>query len=358
MLFSGEEFQRRLYWNEGLFLMPFLRVTAMNKLISWTGVFYFFLFVSARAQAVQMEFVTVGNAGNTADLTGFGAVGYDYKIGKFEVTAGQYAEFLTAVAGSADPYGLYNANMTTTSYGSKIVKSGGVYTALQPNMPVGYVSWGDAARFCNWLQNGQPAGAEDDSTTEKGSYTMNNAKTDAALMAIIRNPDARYVLPSYDEWYKASYFDPNKPGGAGYWGYPTKSMTTPSWVLSSTGTNNANYTGNTLTPPNTTEVGTFAASPGPYGTFDQGGNVREWTETTVDITRKGILGGSFSEGSYELAASDKSSDNTLPTWEVYEKGFRVAEVPEPENIWLLAFAGMLVTSYWLRGKVNVRNLWK
>ena len=58
--------------------------------------------------------VTVGNPGNAADTrydaTGFGSVGYVYQIGKYEVTAGQYTEFLNAVA-KADPNGLYNTAM-------------------------------------------------------------------------------------------------------------------------------------------------------------------------------------------------------------------------------------------------------
>jgi formylglycine-generating enzyme len=304
----------------------------------------------------SVEFVPVGDAGNAADATGFGAVAKDYRIGKYEVTAGQYAEFLTAVAVSSDPYGLYNSHMATTTYGSKIVFSGGVYTALRPNMPVGYVSWGDAARFCNWLENGQPTGVEDDSTTEKGSYTLNRATSDAALMAVARNPGARFVLPSYDEWYKAAYYDPNKPDGAGYWEFATKSDISPSWLLSSTDTNNANYRGLTLDPPNTTEVGTFAGSPGPYGTFDQNGNVREWVESTFRVTYKGVLGGSFSEGSGGLVASDNSGSNTPPTWEVYEKGFRIAEVPEPGTSLMAALAGIFTIGYWLRGKVRVRKL--
>ncbi|MGO9112151.1 MAG: hypothetical protein ACLP9L_23235 [Thermoguttaceae bacterium] len=63
---------------------------------------------------------------------------------------------------------------------------------------------------------------------------------------------------------------------AGYWLYPTQSNTAPSNVLSANGTNNANYySNNTWTDPANylTPVGSFAASPGPYGTYDMGGNV-------------------------------------------------------------------------------------
>jgi formylglycine-generating enzyme required for sulfatase activity len=42
--------------------------------------------------------VPVGNPGNQADTTGYGAVAYSYKIGKYEVTNEEYAEFLNAVA--------------------------------------------------------------------------------------------------------------------------------------------------------------------------------------------------------------------------------------------------------------------
>jgi formylglycine-generating enzyme required for sulfatase activity len=293
--------------------------------------------------AVDIEFVTVGNAGNAADATGFGAVGYDYQIGKYEVTAGQYAEFLNAVAATSDPYGLYNSAMAGTQYGSKITKSDGVYTALSPNQPVNYVSWGDACRFCNWLQHGQPVGAEGEAATETGAYALGGKTSSAELMTVIRGVNAKYVLPTYDEWYKAAYYDPNKngAGAAGYWTYPTKSDVYPSSTLSSTGTNNANYAGYTLNPPNTTEVGYFAGSPSPYGTFDQGGNVREWNETAVGSSERGIHGGSFSEGADTLAALDIILyDNTPPAWEVYEKGFRIAEVPEPSGFLLIAVLGV------------------
>ena len=68
----------------------------------------------------SLEFVTVGNPGNAADSTGYGAVDHVYQIGKFEVTAGQYTEFLNAVA-ATDTYGLYSTLMwsrRTTAAGS------------------------------------------------------------------------------------------------------------------------------------------------------------------------------------------------------------------------------------------------
>ena len=42
----------------------------------------------------------------------FGAVGYAYSIGKYEVTVGQYTAFLNAVA-ATDTYGLYDSQMAT-----------------------------------------------------------------------------------------------------------------------------------------------------------------------------------------------------------------------------------------------------
>ena len=56
------------------------------------------------------------------------------------------------------------------------------------NRPVNHVSWGSAVRFINWLQNGQPTGAQDKSTTEDGSYSLNGATTLPALLAVIRKP--------------------------------------------------------------------------------------------------------------------------------------------------------------------------
>jgi formylglycine-generating enzyme required for sulfatase activity len=69
-----------------------------------------------------------------------------------------------------------------------------------------------------------------------------------------------------------------KSKDAGYWTYPTQSNDAPSNSPSFIGTNNANYyNGGYTDPTNTlTPVGAFSASPGPYGTFDMGGDLWQW----------------------------------------------------------------------------------
>ena len=156
---------------------------------------------AADARAVTINTVYVGNAGNASDPgTGgaFGAVAYDYRIGQTEVTIGQYTAFLNAVA-ATDTYSLYNTNMATDPAIAGIARGGAPgsysYNVIgSPNKPITYVSWGDAARFSNWLHNGQPTGPQNASTTENGAYPLNGATTDAALNAVVR---------SYIRWHSA-----------------------------------------------------------------------------------------------------------------------------------------------------------
>ena len=315
------------------------------------------LTLSTAAQAVPVlgtitiATVPVGNAGNVADSTGYGAVSYAYNIGKYDVTATQYTAFLNAVA-KTDTYALYNTFMATdTSYGCGITRTGisGNYTyatSKNGDLPVNFVSWGDSARFCNWLSKGQPTGSEGSGTTETGSYTLNGKTSDADLMTITRNTGATYVIPTENEWYKAAYYDQNKAGGAGYWLYSTKSNTAPDNALSlaTTDPNDANYLiGSNFTDPLNylTPVGTFAASPSAYGTFDQNGDVFQWDETNLSGWYRGLRGGSFNDGIAFLQAGIGSSD--YPADESNVMGFRVAQVdavPEPASLSLLALGGL------------------
>jgi formylglycine-generating enzyme required for sulfatase activity len=324
----------------------------------------------------SLQFVTVGDPGNAADpATGnlYGSVPYIYQMGEYDVTVGQYCQFLNAVA-KTDTYSLYNIHMANYFSTIGIARSGssgnynysvtyssaawqtysdscpGLYPsplAAASACPITFVSWGDAARFCNWLQNSQPTGAEGNGTTETGSYTLNGAMSQTALMAVTRNAGATYVIPTENEWYKAAYY---KGGGmdAGYWAYPTQSNTAPINILSSTGTNNANfsdYYGSYSDPTNyLTPVGAFSASSGPYGTYDMGGDAWQWNETAANSSVRGERGSGWDNSSSCLASAFRSG--AMPTLEGGDLGFRVASVPEPGSIVLLVGAAIVGLMWW------------
>jgi formylglycine-generating enzyme required for sulfatase activity len=292
--------------------------------------------------------VPVGNPGNAADNTGYGAVAYPFNMGKFEVTAGQYTAFLNKVA-ATDTYGLYSTYMDTDvdSYGCNIKRTGSsgsyAYSVASDwaNRPVNRVSWGDAARFANWLHNGQPRGAQNAGTTEDGAYFLNGATSDAALLAVKREPDWKWAITSQDEWYKAAYHQ-NDGVTDHYFDYPTGGDGVPSNVLGNPTDpgNNATFysSGYTIGSPYCrTEVGDHENSDSPYGTFDQGGNVWEWNEAVIGSSR-GLRGGSFSDNDFHLLAANRGTD--YPTYEDDLLGFRVSEVPEPATLSLLALGGL------------------
>jgi formylglycine-generating enzyme required for sulfatase activity len=317
--------------------------------------------LGTRAEAVTISWSKVGDPGNAADASGFGAVAYSYSIGTYDVTADQYAAFLNAVAAS-DPYGLWNPGMANGPTPCGINRSGnsGSYSySVAPghgSFPVNWVSWSNAARMANWLQNGQPNNlivsgqSENANTTEDGAYTLNGATSNDALMAVTRNTGAKYFIPSEDEWYKAAFY---KGGGtnAGYWRYATQSNTTPINTLPDTG-NHANFydyygTGNGgfTDPVNLlTPVGSFNLSPGPYGTFDMDGELFQWNEGILNAqpqlpnSVRGIRGGAHNDPSDYLPSSYRDAD--YPSFSSDEYGFRLASVPEPSSIALVLVAAL------------------
>jgi formylglycine-generating enzyme required for sulfatase activity len=302
-------------------------------------------FVALAATDVIIETVTVGNPGNPDDIhyTGFGGVDYTYNIGKYELTAGQYTEFLNAVA-VTDTYGLYHPSMSVIDpdpeeNGCGIVRSGspGSYSysvaADWADRPVNFVNWGDAARFCNWLHNGQPTGTQNLTTTEDGSYYLNGAMSNPELMAITREPDATWVIPTEDEFYKAA-FHKNDGVTGNYWNYATGTDDVPSYELidpdpgnNATFVNVDPYDWTIGAPYWRTELGAHENSVSPYGTFDQGGNLFEWTEGVYGEHRATGYG-SFDTrvGALSAAEYDPSCTNCHAADHVYQTGFRVAQV--------------------------------
>jgi formylglycine-generating enzyme len=325
------------------------------------------------AAAVTIDLVTVGNAGNANDTTGYGGVAYDFKIAKYDVTIGQYAEFLNAVA-TTDTYGLYNANMGTDLNVAGISRSGapGTYTyssmsngGASSNRPIANVSWFNAARFANWVANGQPTGLQTGTTTENGAYALNGATSGTAPAKNATNPNTGLVPSSYipleNEWYKAAYYSPTlNSGSGGYFAYATQSNTAPGNVIGS-GANQANYfngvysvtqlAGYSSSQNYLTDVGAFTNSASFYGTFDQSGNLNQWNDLdgTAGSTR-GIRGGGWGGTSFYVSSSLRSTYD--PSLVNNGFGFRLAApiaVPEPSTC-LMGIAGLACCGYLVRRK--------
>jgi sulfatase modifying factor 1 len=307
------------------------------------------LMVPLSVHAVTIDTVLIGDPNNPFDFqppTGlFGRVTTTYRIGVTEVTNVQYAEFLNEVAAS-DPYGLYDSFMGSSLKGG-IERDGtsGSYTYAVKSpaigqgpggtdytygdKPVVYVSWYDAARFVNWLHNGQVSG-----DTESGAYTLlGGTSTPSNADSITRNSAAKWFLPTENEWYKAAYYD---GGTSTYYDYPTGMDTVPDNNLPTADTgNSANFlVGSNTTTGNLdypyTVAGAYTASESPYGTFDQAGNVWEWNQTLISAGKRGRRGGAWSSESSTLAASEQGSYSAA--FYTDSIGFRVASVPDPEGL--------------------------
>ena len=323
----------------------------------------------AQSPLVNIETVLVGDPGNPPDSTGYGSVAYAYRIGKYEVSIAQYTTFLNSVAKS-DPYGLYSSNMAMWLSVAGIARTNSPnfyrYSPIEPagtnpigaasssNRPIAFVSWLDAARFCNWLHNGATNGA----STETGAYTLNGATSSGG--PFIRNPGAKWWIPSEDEWHKAAYY---RDAEAGYWFYPTQSYDPPGNFIGGaanqansyrpsgdTGTFVYSVTRNSAFSSNQnylTEVGAFMGSPSRYGTFDQAGNLSEFTDSTEGSWGYRLRGGSWAE--YTDANSSTRTDWTGFANESERVGFRVATTadwPPPTSVVLSLQKTTNLSSAW------------
>ena len=308
--------------------------------------------------AEPIEWVTVGDPGNTADTTGdpnpAGAVATSFQIMKYELTNQQYTDFLNSVA-ATDTYSLYNVSMGSEVYGgiSRSGSSGSYAYSAKTNMgdkPVNYVSWFDAARVSNWLMNG----ATSSSSTEIGAYTLVSGQTSGTAPAV--NSGAKFYVPTEDQWYKAAYY---QGGGtsAGYWDYATQSNIPPATVTAGlTGIGSAGSTGNFANylaaadwnsqDGNVTTVGTNGG-PSAYGAFDMSGNLHEWNDLTGAAgSSRGVRGGHWDNTAVVLSSS--LSYSVDPSDEYNAIGFRLASpvsssaVPEIDPNGLSAVLGLIV----------------
>jgi formylglycine-generating enzyme required for sulfatase activity len=269
-----------------------------------------------------MEFVPIGNPNNPDDTTGSpnpaGSVAYTYNIGKYEVSRDMVLK-----ASSDGGLGLTLADMT--SYGGN-----------GASHPATGISWNEAARFVNYLNTSKGYQAAYNFTTSgananitlwgAGQYSGSNQ---------FRHKDAYYFLPNENEWYKAAY---GSPSGTWY-NFTTGSDSAPTVV--SGGTSGAVY--NVFGTADITNAGGFS----PYATMGQGGNAWEWNENAFDGNNNSatefrvLRGGSWSNDSSFLDASFRNYFFE-PTNEYLQFGFRVASIPEPSSLSLLALGAVVV----------------
>jgi len=292
--------------------------------------------------------VEVGDPGNPADTqTGLGSVAQSFAIGKYEITLEQYLHFLNAVA--TRPYSLPEAKrqaildlwledmQKTHDYVSKdgLIERLGQGTDASPfifreipdtqwgersgKRAMLNISWFAAARFANWMHHG----ATDIAETETGAYTLNGARSGV----VRRNADARWWIPSLDEWYKAAFYDPTRTDGQAYWTYPTRSDTLPDNKAIPGGMNSANYNSGQPAGQRITPVGSYTHSISYYGTYDQAGLLWEWSDTSFanhdgQPSTFALLGGSWSLG--QVNVSKHGGRDYLPQYNDDDTGFRLA----------------------------------
>jgi sulfatase modifying factor 1 len=302
---------------------------------------------SALAVTIPMsQIITGSNPGNPASTpAGAGSVSTPFAMAKTETTNSQYLDFLNAVdPNGTNPNQVYSAGLSGDSTNGGIVFTSGAAAGSKysirsgssstgfgfTNMPVSYVTWFSAARFANWLHNGQLSGTAGTASMETGAYTLNNATTGSI---VARNPGALYFLPSYNEWYKAAFYTGT---GSTYLTYATGTNAVPTATVTNFSlANQANFSNIAIAP---VAAGSYVNTTSPYGLFEMFGNVGEMTDTAGGSGQYVSVGGGFgaTTSAFNATAAQAFRNTTANN---ISNGFRVAAVPEPGTI-ALAGAGI------------------
>jgi formylglycine-generating enzyme required for sulfatase activity len=277
-----------------------------------------------------IDFVDIGNAGNTADGTGYGAVSYNFRIGKYEISQ--------------------DAIDKATAGGMANVAAG----AWSPSRPAADISWFEAAAFANWL-NTSTGHQEAYDLTYSSGWSMSVWSSAQAWQTggenLYRNKDAYYFLPNENEWYKAAFYN---SAGSNYYDYATASDTLPTATTGSTDVNEAVYTQAFFTEPSQPAWVTNAGGLSAYETMGQSGNVWEWTESSSNNSNPNAnrisRGGGYLTDQTVMLSSGFRSTVEAPGNESSIFGFRVASVaavPEPST-YAMALAGLACGGYLVR----------
>lgn len=259
------------------------------------------------AGMTNAAYVTIGDAGNTADTNSYGAVGYAYQISATEVPIAEFQQAIGAGSG--------NENYWNT--GDRTVGT---------NAPASYVSLYEARKYCNWLTTGDV----DSGYYGAGGTNMNSQ----SHLAYATANGITYFVPTEDEWYKAAYYT-----GSGYSDYANGDAVGTDPTHGTTSGWNYNNNGYVNGSPNYTWESGYGGQE-QNGTYDMMGNVWEWMEDSAGVLR----GGSYDHNEYDLRSSERYDYD--PSNEDISVGFRyVKVVPEPGTLGLLGISGLIIACY-------------
>ncbi len=223
--------------------------------------------------------------GPQGQLAGRGSVGYAYRISKLEITSAQWLEFINTFAPQSDDPLFF---LRPSFSGIIDVPNGpaGVYQ-LDPSvkqagqLPVMGITWREAAMYCNWLHNGK---SKDWSAIQNGAYDVSTfgQKYPFFFDQPTHSPDAKFWIPTLDEWMKAAHYDPNMSGQGkgGWWDYPNGTNTPLIPGPPGSGQTSAGPFESTL-DPKSIPLGSYLDVTSPWGLWDVSGGASEWTEEIV-----------------------------------------------------------------------------
>ncbi|GDX97975.1 hypothetical protein LBMAG48_03790 [Phycisphaerae bacterium] len=234
-------------------------------------------------QPLELDLVTIGSPGNRPTIASevpdrpdwqAGSVGYEYRMMRTELTVAQHFEFAQAYL-QFNPQAIADSGLLGPSL-ARTLDDQLVMFPETANMP-SEMSWHMTARLCNWYHNGKVNAAWAFETGAYDTSTFVQLPDGSRLDQLTRSPDARYWIPSINEWIKAVYYDPNRYGTGleGYWRQPngTNEMLISGYPLDG-GQTNAGWGVDFYQM----DVGQYPQVQSPWGLLDVSGGRTEWSE--------------------------------------------------------------------------------